>query len=202
MVVVFICLAGGAGLGAAYFKEHAAPLVPLATGEYLSPRRELPDFSLIDAHGQPFGRSQLRGHWTLMFFGYTHCPDFCPTTLSTLAALTKRLRADAAPVLPQVLFMSVDAKRDTPEALARYVPYFDPSFIAVTAADQPAIETVAAKLGVAVMITPTGDGNYSVDHSGAILVLDPTGRLAAILDGPFTVTALRADFLRIVAARA
>jgi protein SCO1/2 len=137
-----------------------------------------------------------------MFFGYTNCPDFCPTTLSTLAALEKRLRAAKGAVLPQVLFVSVDAKRDTPEQLAKYVPYFDPSFIGLTAADQPGIESIARKLGVAVIITPLKDGTYTVDHSGALFVLDPAGRLAAILTGPFTVPALAADWQRLTAGPA
>ncbi len=137
-----------------------------------------------------------------MFFGYTNCPDFCPTTLSTLAALQKQLRQEKGAVLPQVLFVSVDAKRDTPAQLAKYVPYFDPSFIGLTAADQPSIEEVARKLGVAVVITPSPDGGYSVDHSGALFVLDPEGRLAALLTGPFTVQALAGDWQRITAGPA
>jgi protein SCO1/2 len=121
--------------------------------------------------------------------------------LTTLAALEKRLRTDAAPVRPRVIFMSVDAKRDTPEQLAKYVPYFDPEFIGLTAASQSDVEAVAAKLGVSVIITPKGDGTYSVDHSGAIFVLNPQGRLAAVLTGPFSVDALESDFRRIVEAR-
>ncbi len=68
----------------------------LATGTLLTPSRALPDFSLIDSQGSGFGPANLRGHWSLLFFGYTNCPDFCPTTLTTLAALQKRLRADHA----------------------------------------------------------------------------------------------------------
>jgi protein SCO1/2 len=194
-------MAGLAGVAAALIWRHAAPPVELATGTYLSPQRALPDFILIDQHGRTFGPANLRGSWSLMFFGYTNCPDFCPTTLTTLAALEKRLRSSAAPVRPKVVFMSVDAKRDTPEQLAKYVPYFDPEFIGITAADQPAIEAVAAKLGVGVIITPKPDGSYTVDHSGAIFVIDPDGKLTAILSGPFTVDSLQKDFLRIVAAR-
>ena len=194
-------MAGLAGVAAALIWRHAAPPVELATGTYLSPQRALPDFSLIDQHGRTFGPANLRGSWSLMFFGYKNCPDFCPTTLTTLAALEKRLRSSAAPVRPKVVFMSVDAKRDTPEQLAKYVPYFDPEFIGITAADQPAIEAVAAKLGVGVIITPKPDGSYTVDHSGAIFVIDPDGKLTAILSGPFTVDSLQKDFLRIVAAR-
>jgi protein SCO1/2 len=115
--------------------------------------------------------------------------------------MQKRLRAAKAPALPQVIFVSVDAKRDTPEQLAKYVPNFDPTFIGLTAADQPSIEAVAKKLGVSVIITPAADGNYTVDHSGAIFVLNPDGRVTAILTGPFAADTLQSDFERIVAAR-
>jgi len=81
------------------------------------------------------------------------------------------------------------------------VPYFDPEFIGLTAADQPSIEAVAKKFGVAVVIGPESGGNYTVDHSAAIFVLTPDGRLSAILTGPFSVDALQSDFERIVRAR-
>jgi protein SCO1/2 len=199
---VFICAMAAAGAAAALLWRHHQAIPELATGAQLVPSRALPDFNLIDQQGRSFGSANLHGHWSIMFFGYTNCPDFCPTTLSTLAALEKRLRAAKGALLPQVLFVSVDAKRDTPEQLAKYVPYFDPSFIGLTAADQPSIEAVARKLGVAVVITPMQDGTYTVDHSGALFVLDPAGRLAAILTGPFTVPALAADWQRITAGPA
>jgi len=199
--IAFIGIALIAGISAALIWRNAAAPAELATGTYIHPNRTLPDFSLIDHHGQTFGLAQVRGQWSMMFFGYTNCPDFCPTTLTTLAALEKRLRTDAAPVRPRVIFMSVDAKRDSPEQLAKYVPYFDPEFIGLTAASQSDVEAVAAKLGVSVIITPKADGTYSVDHSGAIFVLNPQGRLAAVLTGPFSVDALESDFRRIVEAR-
>jgi protein SCO1/2 len=190
-------IAGGATLGV---WRHPGPTVELATGTFLTPSHNLPDFSLIDQHGRIFGSAELRGHWSLLFFGYTNCPDFCPTTLTTLAALQKRLRASGAAVLPRVIFVTVDAKRDTPAQLAKYVPYFDPDFIGLTAADQPSVEAVAKKLGVSVLIVPTADGNYAVDHSEAMFVLNPDGRLNAILNGPFSVDELQDDLRRIVAA--
>jgi protein SCO1/2 len=196
-----MCIVGIAGVAASALLRHRTPPVNLTTGTFITPSRELPDFSLIDQQGRPFGRADLRGHWSMLFFGYTNCPDLCPTTLATLAAMEKRLRAAKAPVRPQVVFVSVDAKRDTPAQMAKYVPYFDPEFIGLTAADQPSIEAVAKKLGVSVIIEPAADGKYSVDHSGDIFVLDPDGRLAAILSGPFGVETLRGDFQRIVAAR-
>jgi protein SCO1/2 len=196
-----MCIVGIAGVASSVLWRHRAPPVNLTTGTFIAPSRELPDFSLIDQQGRPFGSADLRGHWSMLFFGYTNCPDLCPTTLATLAAMEKRLRAAKAPVRPQVVFVSVDAKRDTPAQMAKYVPYFDPEFIGLTAADQPSIEAVAKKLGVSVVIEPAADGRYAVDHSGDIFVLDPDGRLAAILSGPFGVEALQGDFQRIVAAR-
>jgi len=196
-----VCIVGIAGIAASVLWRHPAPAVELTTGTFLTPSRELPDFSLIDQQGKVFGSANLRGHWSLLFFGYTNCPDFCPTTLTTLAAMQKRLRAAKAPVLPQVIFVSVDAERDTPAQLAKYVPYFDPEFIGLTAADQPSIAAVAKKLGVVAIIQPASGGNYTVDHSGEIFVVTPDGRLSAILTGPFTVDALQNDFERIVRAR-
>ncbi len=201
MSLALFCIVGIAGIAASALWRHHAPPVDLATGTYFAPGRKLPDFSLIDQQGRVFGSPNLRGRWSLLFFGYTSGPDFCPTTLPTLAAMQKRLRAAKASVLPQVIFVSVDAKRDTPAQMAKYVPYFDPEFIGLTAADQPAIEAVAKQFGVSVIIQPASDGTYTVDHSGAIFVLDPDGRLSAILSGPFSVDALQGDFRRIVAAR-
>jgi protein SCO1/2 len=195
--IVLTSAAALLGLCAALLWRYSSPQIQLATGTYLAPARALPDFSLIDQRGAPFGPRNFDGHWSLMFFGYTNCPDFCPTTLITLAAMEKNLRTGAT--RPQVVFISVDAQRDTPQQLAKYVPYFDPSFIGVTAADQPTIEALARNLGVAVALVPSAGGGYTVDHSGAIFVVDPAGKIAAILTGPFTADALLADFDRIVA---
>jgi protein SCO1/2 len=203
LIFALLCFAVILGAGAALVWRHSAAPPALATGTYISPRRALEDFSLIDQRGRAFGSSNLRGHWSLLFFGYANCPEFCPATLTTLAAVKKRLRASGAAVLPQVIFMSMDPKRDTPEQLSRFVPYFDPEFIGVTAADQPTADAVARQFGVAAIIEPThADGSYTIDHSSAIMVLDPSGKLAAILTGPFTVQALQDDFQRIVAGPA
>ena len=199
--VALLFVAALLGLSAAFFWRHASSPVQLAAGTYLSPGRPLPDFSLIDQRGQPFGPRNFDGHWSLMFFGYTNCPDFCPTTLVTLAALEKNLRAAGTRTRPQVVFISVDAKRDTPQQLAKYVPYFDPEFIGATATDQPTIEALAHRLGVLVSLHAAPGGGYTVDHSAEIFVVDPAGKLTAVLSGPFTPAVLQADFDRIVAAR-
>jgi protein SCO1 len=198
---VFLCVVAAAGIVAAIIWSPKPPLA-LATGTILAPARPLADFSLIDTQGRSFGPANLRGHWSLMFFGYTNCPDYCPTTLTTLAALEKQLRTAKTVASPQVIFVSVDAKRDTPAQLNQFVPYFDPEFVGLTAASQAAIEALAKKWGIAVSIQYAANGNYIVDHSAEIFVIDPAGNLAAILTGPFTVDALRSDFQRIVTGRA
>jgi protein SCO1/2 len=199
--VVFLCIvAVGGGIAALVFAPK--PPAALAIGTLLAPSRPLADFSLIDNHGRRFGTANLRGHWSLMFFGYTNCPDYCPTTLTTLAALEKQLRAAKSVAPPQVIFVSVDAQRDTPAQLNSFVPAFDPDFIGLTAPSQPAIEALAKKWGVAVAIKSAPNGDYIVDHSAAIFVIDPNGNLAAILTGPFTVDALQNDYRRIVSMRA
>src|ERR1700733_11561921 len=197
----FLCVTAAAGVAAALIWSHKPPVV-LATGVVLVPSRALADFSLIDNQGRSFGAANLRGHWSLMFFGYTDCPDYCPTTLTTLAALEKQLRAAKTVAPPQVIFVSVDAKRDTPTQLNQFVPNFDPEFIGLSAASQAGIGALPKKWGVAVNIQYAANGNYIVDHSTEIFVIDPAGNLAAILTGPFTVDALQSDFLRIVTGRA
>ncbi len=192
---------GCAGVAAALWwrqPPHVAPPA-LATGTYLEPRRTLPDFTLIDQQGRKFARDDLQGGWSLLFFGYTNCPDVCPATLATLASFEKQLRAAGSPAPPRVVFVSLDAARDTPAQLARYVPYFDPQFLGVTAPTQAAIETLARQLGIVVLLSPRPDGSYTVDHSTAILVVDPAGRLAAVLTGPFTPASIGDDYRRIVA---
>jgi protein SCO1/2 len=198
-VILGILAAGGVVAAILWWPKQS---LALASGTLLVPARGLADFSLIDNQGHNFGAESLRGHWSLMFFGYTNCPDYCPATLTTLAALEKQLRAAKTVAPPQVIFVSVDAKRDTPAQLNEFVPNFDPEFIGLTAASQPAIEALAKKWGVAVSIQTGANGNYIVDHSEVIFVIDPGGNLAAILTGPFTVDALRGDFQRIVTAGA
>jgi protein SCO1/2 len=192
---VVLCLAIAAGLGAALIARQASRELPaLAGGSLIEPNTRVPDFSLLDHHGKPFTNANLIDRWSMLYFGYTNCPDFCPATLGTLAAMERRMRATGAPLVPQVVFVSADALRDTPAQLASYVPYFDAGFLGVTAPDQAAIETFANALGVAVAINRGSDGRYTVDHSSAILVIDPKGRLDAVLTGPFTAPAIEADF--------
>ena len=130
-----------------------------------------------------------------------NCPDICPTTLATLAAARKSLADLPAGQLPAVTLVSVDPGRDTPEALARYVAHFDPSFVGVTGGAD-ALDALTRGLGVAFFIGPAdAGGNYAVDHTAAIFLVDPEGRLAALFSGPHEAGTIARDYRRIVAAR-
>lgn len=175
-----------------------APDAPtLQTGTLLEPARGLPEFSLLSGAGQPFTKAQLQGRWSLLFFGFTNCPDVCPTTLALLAQ-THTALADLAPTLrPQVVFVSVDPKRDSPAQVARYTGFFNPEFIGVTG-EQKQVDALTHALGLPVMIQPLENGAYTVDHSSAVLLIDPSARLRALFSAPHTQSALAADIRRIV----
>ncbi len=171
--------------------------VPLASGTWLPQPRALAAFQLTDATGTPFTSARLAGHPTLLYFGFTHCPDVCPTTLATLAQLRK------APPLPQVqvVFVSIDPDRDSAELLKAYLAAFDPQFIGVrgpSAALAPLLRSLSA---IAVRQNLPG-GDYTMDHSATLYLLDTHARLVAVFSPPFSVAALSADLQRIRSAAA
>ena len=133
------------------------------------------DFNLVDHNGKPRTLADFRGKAVVVFFGYTQCPDFCPTTLSELAAAMQKLGPDASRV--QVLFVTVDPERDTREVLARYVPAFDPSFLGLYG-DEKATSAVAKEFKIIYQKQPGREpGSYSLDHSAGTYIFDPQGRL-------------------------
>ena len=133
------------------------------------------DFALNDQDGKPRTLADFKGKVVVIFFGYTHCPDVCPTTMSEMAAVMKQLGADADRV--QVLFVTLDPERDTPALLKQYVPAFDPRFIALSG-DQDATAKVAKEFRVFYQKVPGKDaGSYTMDHTAASYVFDPQGRV-------------------------
>ena len=133
------------------------------------------DFALTDANGKPRTLRDFRGKAVIVFFGYTHCPDVCPTTLAELAETMKRLGPDADRV--QVLFVTVDPERDTPALLAQYVPFFDKRFLGLYGTpDQLAATAREFKVVYQKQPGPT-PGTYSMDHSAGTYLYDPEGRL-------------------------
>ncbi|MFU8763489.1 MAG: SCO family protein [Haliea sp.] len=174
------------------------PAPALAAGVAVTPPAALPDFSLRDQRGKPFTPAALQGHWSLIFPGFTHCPDICPATLAILDRAHELLGSTAADL--QVVLLSVDPQRDTPAALARYLEFFNPGFIGVTG-EQQQLEQLYTGLGVQHIRIPGARGEYSVDHSAALLLVDPEGRLAGYFMPPFKAERLAADLEPLLAAR-
>lgn len=178
---------------------HAsAGQVSLLTGTRLDPMPRIPDFTLVDDHGRPFLRRNLIGSWSVLFFGYTECPDVCPATLLTLSAVARNMRA-AHQTPPNVIFASGDSIHDAPEKLASFVARFDPTFVGVTGKSQERIGEFARTIGATIVVRGDGADQYVIGHSGALFVVDPAGRVAAVLTGPFTVPNLQSDFHAIIA---
>ena len=160
--------------------EHTAQI----QGVVLKPARQIAVPDLTKQDGTAFTNDDLSGNWTLMFFGYTHCPDICPITMNVLAEAKKKSAGD----FPQVVFITVDPQRDTVDLLGGYVHYFDQEFIGVTG-DEKMIEALTLQTSVLYMKVPGESGNendYLVDHSSSVLLINPEGQLVAFLKAPHT----------------
>lgn len=164
----------------------------LASGTWLPDARPVADFHLIDSRGRSLTRAALLGHPTLVYFGFTHCPDECPDTLAALARVKKET---SVPGL-QVLFVTVDPQRDTPAVLAAYLRQFDPSFIGVTG-DPAEIRRVAAGLGIGINRINLPGGGYDFDHTMAILLFDARAREVGVFTAPFDARQLARSLTRV-----
>ena len=144
-------------------------------------------FTLVDQDSKPITDAALKGHPSLVFFGYTHCPDICPTTLFELSEVLRALGPDADKTA--ALFISVDPDRDTPAVMKDYLSSFDPHLRGVTGSDN-AIEAVEKEYRVFAKKMPTGkDGDYSMDHTALVYLMDKEGRFVA----PFNLNRKPAD---------
>jgi protein SCO1/2 len=186
LVAIAALCAALAGFWLARELDSSAP--QLASGTWLARPKAIADFQLTDHLGRPFTGRDLQGKPSLVFFGFTHCPDVCPTTLVKLA----QARKAAVVAGLQVLFVSVDPQRDTPTALGLYVHAFDPGFIGLTG-DPKAIEKLAASFGVAVARVDLPGGDYTMDHSAAVFLLDAHGRIVGLFTPPFDTKTFTQD---------
>jgi protein SCO1/2 len=198
LLILLVALATGAGLLAAEYVFNRAPASgpTLKTVRLLSAPRELPVYSLQQSDRTQLVPGELQGHWTVVFLGFTFCPDVCPTTLAQLAQAQKRWDALPESVRPRVLFVSVDPERDTIEMIGEYAHGFHKDTLAATA-DIPALEAFAKSLSLVFAKVPPGRGappdQYTIDHSSALVLLDPLGRMAGVIQPPFDPPAIAAD---------
>jgi len=157
--------------------------------------KPLVDFAFTDHENRVFDLSRLKGKWSFLFFGYTHCPDICPTTLATLARVRENIAKSAAGAKDvQFVFISVDPNRDTAGKLRQYVTFFDATFLGVTG-DDAQLGNLAGQLGAAyqVEVKPTTE-NYPVYHSAAVFLVDPQARYHAVLAPPFDAEGISRRF--------
>ncbi len=178
-----------AGYWMAQQLDRASPR--LASGTWLPRPKPVGEFRLTDTSGRDFTRRDLGGAPTLVFFGFTHCPQVCPTTLMKLAQVRKRAGLEGL----RVLFVSVDPQRDSAALLGLYLHAFDPAFLGLTGDPEP-ILTLAANFGVAASRVQLPGGDYTMDHSAVLFLLDARARIAAIFTPPFEAPALAADLRR------
>jgi protein SCO1/2 len=194
-LILLAAVAAGAGL---WLSQHylAAPAAPALQNAVLYPApRPIPEFHLTQVNGQPLDLASWRGRWNVAYFGYTSCPDVCPTTLAVfkqawkdLGVLKENVRFD---------FISVDPQRDAPETLAKYVAFFSPDFIAATGGDE---ELTRLTRGLGLMYSRTNDANgaVQVDHSGSAVIVNPQGQLVGLFRPPFTAAQIVADLSALV----
>ena len=198
LLLIVTVLAGILGFTASRALFHAPATVTLPAPQaitLLPNPRVLPAFALQQASGVPLTQDALKGHWTVVFLGFTHCPDVCPTTLAQLSAAQKQWASLPAASRPRVLFVSADPERDTPELVARYAHAFHPDSLAATA-PVPDLEKFARSLSLVFMKVPGTSGkpdDYSIDHSAALVVLDPQVRMAGVAQPPFDIQGIAAD---------
>jgi protein SCO1/2 len=179
------------------YREHdaRAVLLPDRVMTLFPDPKPLTAFALTDDKNRVFDLASLKGNWSFLFFGFTHCPDVCPTTLAVLARARDNIAKNALGAEDiQFVFISVDPNRDTASKLRQYVDYFDTTFLGVTG-DNAQIGNLAGQLGAAyqVAITP-GLENYPVYHSAAVFLLDPRARYHAVFTPPHDAEAISRRF--------
>jgi protein SCO1 len=188
--LILVTVAGAAAFGAGggyLFSRYTGGPAPDAVrplGLLWPQGRALPPVELVSHHGRPFGTDDFRDIWSLVFFGYTSCPDICPMTMAHLNQVHRRVQGDARFPSMQTVFVSVDPDRDSPQRLREYVAHFNDEFIGVTGEPEQ-IEVLARALGAAYVIEePDAGGHYLIHHSSAVFLVAPGAELAGVLTGP------------------
>ncbi|NUS60874.1 MAG: SCO family protein [Lysobacter sp.] len=205
--ILVIALAAGIGLlaGHRWFSPKTASLPQTQAVRLFPEPRVLPAFSLQQSDGTRLVPGELQGHWTIVFLGFTHCPDVCPTTLAELAQAQKQWQALPDSTRPRVLFVSVDPDRDTANLAGEYAHAFHRDTLAATG-DVPALEAFARSLSMVFMKVPPEEGapadRYNVDHTATLAVLDPKGRMTGIIQPPLDPKAIAADLTALTSTMA
>ena len=173
-------------------KGQGDPTVLLDAGIVLLPQsRKLPELSLTNQDGQAVALDQLKEQWSLLFFGYTFCPDICPATLAQLRQLQGLLPEETRANL-RIVLVTVDPKRDTPEQLKKYLDYFDAGFIGLTG-EEATLQKFANAVSIPYIPADTSQENYTVDHSGNLVIIGPDGTQRGFIRAPINNAKLAAQ---------
>ncbi len=175
---------------------HTLKLITLQNGTMLTPPLKLQPFDLMDIQGHAFTNSRLKGHWSLLFFGFTNCPSICPTTLAKLNKIVLILQANHTKPLPQVVFISVDPERDGPTKIHQYLTNFNKHFIGATG-NKEELTKLTKQLGILYKAENPADSNNFISHSGTIILISPSGAWTALFNPPLNSEAIAKDFVRI-----
>lgn len=184
-LIIATVVAAALAAGIVVALKMQTPSVP-RSALLLNPPNPVPEFGLVDQHGNPIDETVFRGQWDLVFFGFTHCPDICPTTLQVLATAKKELENRGQSPLPRIVLVSVDPERDTPEILGQYVDYFGEGNLGITGTLEE-VTKLTSGLGIYFQKQPGDGDNYGVDHSAAVLAIDPDGGFHALFSSPHVV---------------
>ena len=175
-------------------KGQGDPTALIDAGIILLPQsRQLPPVTMTNQDGQPVVVNELKGKWSVLFFGYTFCPDICPTTLAQLRQIKSELPKDVVDKL-QVILVSVDPNRDTPAQLKQYLGYFDPQFEGLTGASVDDVQKVSNAVSIPFIPADTSKPNYTVDHSGNLALIGPDGTQRGFIRAPLNNQKLVAQF--------
>ena len=185
VMIVLAILSIGAGVYVQRSGQNTETPTNLNNMIILPIGRPLTESPFVDHRGKPFGLDRLRGRWTILFPGFTNCPDICPTTLQMLAGVKQRMQQAGNWGNYQVVLMSVDPQRDTTQRLSSYVTHFDSEFIGING-DVASTEAFARQIGIVFFTKePNEDGNYEVDHSASIILINPKAEWVGAITTPF-----------------
>lgn len=188
IVIAIIAMAGGLWL--AQENPPAQANTPRIQGAIYPNAKSVDTFSLVDQNNQVFNKESLQGQWSLLFVGYTLCPDICPTTLTLMSEVYWELK-DQGLQPPTIIFLSIDPQRDTADVIKKYVTYFNKNFIGLTG-DPAQIDKLTRNLNAVYRKAPglngeITDDDYLMDHSSALMLINPDGDLQSILTAPHSI---------------
>lgn len=198
-IIVISAMASGVGwwLQNKNGKFNSPPQLQLANADMIYPLQAAAPFTLTDDNGQVFNQLSLKGHWTMIFFGFTNCAMLCPTTLTTLSKVYANLQTNSQLHNLNVLFVSVDPERDSLARIKSYVTAFNPNFLGATGSDSQ-LTALTKHYGVMYAKIPFDQNDpskgYYIDHSGFILLFNPEGKYTGIFSMPHDATKITQDY--------